>query len=279
MPGITNRRQGELLRAAFDVLIKHPEGLPGREVLAQMAQSVEFNKYELGHYASSPDEPRAFKATRFWTVNCVKAGWMTKSKGTWQLTDAGREAYARFPDPGDFIRESSRLYSEWRAARPEKVAESQPSGTSDEEAIEEREAASTTLEEATERAWLQVQDYLMAMDAYDFQDLVAALLRAMGYHVYWVSPPARTGDWTSWRSPTHWERPDRGSRCRSSAARRRHGRRTALVHGDPGTPGRWYLPLGRRLHHRRRTRGPWPGEPAHHLDRLGTILRPVGGAQ
>ena len=189
MPGITNRRQGELLRAAFDVLIKHPEGLPGREVLAQMAQSVEFNEYELGHYASSPDEPRAFKATRFWTVNCVKAGWMTKSKGTWQLTDAGREAYARFPDPGDFIRESSRLYSEWRAARPEKVAESQPSGTSDEEAIEEREAASTTLEEATERAWLQVQDYLMAMDAYDFQDLVAALLRAMGYHVYWVSPP------------------------------------------------------------------------------------------
>jgi restriction system protein len=86
MPGITNRRQGELLRAAFRVLIKHPEGLPGREVLTQMAQSVQFNDYELGHYASSPDEPRALKATRFWTVNCVKAGWMTKSKGTWQLT-------------------------------------------------------------------------------------------------------------------------------------------------------------------------------------------------
>jgi restriction system protein len=148
MPGITNLRRGELLRAVFDVLIKHPEGLPGRDVLAQMAQSVQFDEYELGHYASSPDEPRAFKATRFWTVNCVKAGWMTKSKGTWQLPDAGREAYARFPDPGDFIRESSRLYSEWRAARPEK-AESQPSGTSDEEAIEEREAASTTLEEAS----------------------------------------------------------------------------------------------------------------------------------
>jgi len=29
----------------------------------------------------------------------------------------------------------------------------------------------------------------MAMDAYDFQELVAALLRAMGYHVHWVSPP------------------------------------------------------------------------------------------
>jgi restriction system protein len=277
MPGITNRRQGELLRATFDVLIKHPEGLPGREVLAQMAQSVEFNEYELGHYASSPDDPRAFKATRFWTVNCVKAGWMTKSKGTWQLTDAGREAYARFPDPGDFIRESSRLYSEWRAARPERVAESQPSGTSDEEAIEEREAASTTLEEATERAWLQVQDYLMAMDAYDFQDLVAALLRAMGYHVYWVSPPGpdRGLDILAFTDPLGAT----GPRIKGQVKRRQEkttadGLRSFMA--ILGPQGRWYLPLGRRLHHRRRTRGPWPGEPAHHLDRLGTISSTCG---
>jgi restriction system protein len=29
------------------------------------------------------------------------------------------------------------------------------------------------------------------MQPYDFQDLVAALLRAMGYHVSWVAPPGK----------------------------------------------------------------------------------------
>jgi restriction system protein len=31
------------------------------------------------------------------------------------------------------------------------------------------------------------------MDAYVFQDLVAALLRGMGYHVSWVAPPGADG--------------------------------------------------------------------------------------
>ena len=31
------------------------------------------------------------------------------------------------------------------------------------------------------------------MPPYQFQDLVAALLRAMGYHVAWVAPPGKDG--------------------------------------------------------------------------------------
>ncbi|MDX6225492.1 MAG: restriction system protein [Frankiales bacterium] len=186
--GISNERQGQLLRAVFAVLSEHPDGLPGGQALAEMARRVPLTEYELGHYKSSPGEPRAHKATRFFTVNCVKAGWLVKSKGTWRLTDEGQAAYAKFTDPGDFLRESSRLYRQWRVAQPEKAPSStdEPSG---DEATEEREAATTTLEEASERAWTQVQAYMMSMDAYDFQELVAALLRAMGYHVHWVSPP------------------------------------------------------------------------------------------
>lgn len=194
-PGISNRRQGELLRSVFAVLVEQPEGVPGRDVLAKMAERTPLNEYELGNYATTPGVPRAFQATRFMTVNCVKAGWMVKTKGTWSLTDLGRNAYATFTDPGDFMRESSRLYQAWRAEHADqaKPAVAEDTALADEaslsEAEEEREAAATTLEEATERAWLQVQTYLMNMDAYDFQELVASLLRAMGYHVHWVSPP------------------------------------------------------------------------------------------
>jgi restriction system protein len=38
-------------------------------------------------------------------------------------------------------------------------------------------------------AWSEVFRYLQEMNPYDFQDLIAHLLRAVGYHVDWVSPP------------------------------------------------------------------------------------------
>lgn len=66
-------RQGELIRGVMKVLLDHPNGLPGREVLALVQELVPFTEYELGHYDSTPNEPRGVIATRFWTVNCVKA--------------------------------------------------------------------------------------------------------------------------------------------------------------------------------------------------------------
>ena len=50
--------------------------------------------------------------------------------------------------------------------------------------------------------------------AYDFQRLVAGLLRAMGYHIAWIAPPARMVGPTSSRSPTRSARSRRASRCR-----------------------------------------------------------------
>jgi restriction system protein len=45
------------------------------------------------------------------------------------------------------------------------------------------------LEEAEEAAWSAIEDHLMNMNPYDFQELFAGLLRGMGYHVAWISPP------------------------------------------------------------------------------------------
>lgn len=42
-------------------------------------------------------------------------------------------------------------------------------------------------------AWVEIETYLAEMAPYEFQELVAALLKAMGYHVAWVAPPGRDG--------------------------------------------------------------------------------------
>jgi restriction endonuclease Mrr len=45
------------------------------------------------------------------------------------------------------------------------------------------------LREADEAAAADIRDYLSGMPPYEFQNLVAALLKAMGYYVLWVAPP------------------------------------------------------------------------------------------
>jgi restriction system protein len=70
----------------------------------------------------------------------------------------------------------------WRRNQPEEPHDSVGGGTTP-------ASATSTLEEAEETAWLEVEQYLQGMNPYEFQELVAALLRAMDYHIAWVSPP------------------------------------------------------------------------------------------
>lgn len=191
-PGISTARQGELLRAVFKILIEHPDGLPGRQVMDKLLLEVPFTEHELGHYPSSPGEPRGVIATRFWTVNCVKAGWLVKTKSAWTLTETGRAAYEKHHDAGDFARESQRQYERWKKeqADTETIAADEIADDLNAAEVDAETATETmSLEIAEEAAWTHVHAYLSTMEPYEFQNLVAALLRAMGYHVAWISPP------------------------------------------------------------------------------------------
>jgi len=69
------------------------------------------------------------------------------------------------------------------------------SGTSaaDDPGTAAESSTTITFEQADEQAWAEIEKYLLAMNPYDFQHLVADLLKAMGYHVSWVSPPGKDG--------------------------------------------------------------------------------------
>ena len=130
-------------------------------------------------YPNRPTDRRYQKLVRFASINAVKAGWLVKNKGQWSLTDEGRAAYAQFTDPEAFQREAVRLYYSWKKGQSAQEAEEEVLGN----------VATVSLEEADEAAAGDIRDYLSQMPPYDFQNLVAALLKAMGYHVLWVAPP------------------------------------------------------------------------------------------
>jgi restriction system protein len=192
MAEITRRRTGELLRELFALLLPQPQGLRASEALQALARKVTLTPYEAGHYESGAR--RFEKIVRFATVDCVKAGWLLKDKGVWSITDEGRRAYAELPDPEAFYRRACQLYAEWKASQPDSEVGVKSAGVAADEPVESTaKAVSVTFEEAEEQAWAEISQYLRSMNPYAFQDLVADLLRAMSYHVSWVSPPGKDG--------------------------------------------------------------------------------------
>ena len=190
MANITRARTGEFLRGLFKVLLAQQEGLSAATAISMVRDTTTLTEFEAGSYPSGGQ--RFEKILRFATVDCVKAGWLHKNDGVWTVTEVGAKAYAENPNPEAFYKEACRLYAIWKAEKDSALAV--PPATAQPEAIEEAaEKLSVTVEAAQDHAWAEISAFLHASDPFEFQDMVADLLRGMGYHVPWVSPPGKDG--------------------------------------------------------------------------------------
>ncbi|HEX2418477.1 MAG TPA: winged helix-turn-helix domain-containing protein, partial [Micromonosporaceae bacterium] len=178
----TRQRAGELMRGVLEILIEESGGIPAREVLQRLESTVPPTPLENSVYPNRPNVRRREKTVRFASIPLVKAGWLRKDKGTWRVTEEGQQAYEKYVDPGVFIREAVQRYQAWKRSQPQ-------ADDLDDLGVDETADTLSILEEAEESAWSEISAYLMAMNPYEFQDLVAALLKAMDYHVAYVSPP------------------------------------------------------------------------------------------
>ena len=181
MAEITAKRLGELIRKVFEILIDNEDGLPAKQVLDRVEKLLPLTDFEKSNYPNRPSVRRFEKTVRFASIPHVKAGWLVKSKGRWSITNEGKAAYGQFKDPEQFRREAVRLYRQWVSTQPEAADEV--------DVEEETPGAAITLEQAQEMAWTEIQEHLLRIDPFDLQRVVAALLRAMGYHVSWIAPP------------------------------------------------------------------------------------------
>ena len=179
MAEITRKRKGELVRGVFKILIDNPDGLQAKKAIQQLEKIVRPTEFENSTYPDKPNVRRYEKIVRFSTITSVKAGWLIKEKGIWSITELGKMAYEKYTDPKEFSLEAGKLYKQWKAEQPRPT-------DSDEESSDEKTA---TLEEAEEASWAEIEEYLSQINPYDFQKLVAGLLRGMGYFVSWIAPP------------------------------------------------------------------------------------------
>jgi len=106
-------RRWLLFRAALEVLAQESPLRRG-EVLARVGELLrdELSDYERATFRER-DETRRWENNLTWgTTDMVAAGWMTKDKGWWGITDAGRQALATHPDGMGLDAEAGRAYRE-----------------------------------------------------------------------------------------------------------------------------------------------------------------------
>ena len=125
----------------------------------------------------------------FYSISPVKAGWLIKDGGAWYITPEGKEVSSL--SNMDFYNLSEEKYKEWweKNKRPRRE-------TNTEELDDAEEIPSTpeiTFEKASTDANSEIEEFVRRRGPYEFQDLVAALLRGMGYHTPFIAPKGRDG--------------------------------------------------------------------------------------
>jgi restriction system protein len=188
MGKIDQRRRGEYLQAAFKILAEHNDTLPVREILVEMEKRLTLTDYEKARYEKT-GQVRWETVTQFYSIGCVKAGWMRKHKGVWYLTDEGKKALSLSPE--EFMVTSMNAYHQWRQMNPK----AEPVETETSEALEDKISSdrSTVFLNAESRARQEIAEYIQALNGYDYQDLVAALFRGMGYFTPFEAPKGKDG--------------------------------------------------------------------------------------
>jgi len=171
-------RIDEIMRAVFLQLKAMGGRARGREVLAAIEPNLGLTEYE--KEKTHTGAVRWDTHIRFYTSDCVKAGYLTKSEGYWILTAEGEKAL-KLP-AGELIRTAEKAYRQSRKSAIE---------TTQIPDVEVERAA--TYEQAIETARAEIEEHINNLGPYDFQKLVSELLRAMGYHVSHVAPPGPDG--------------------------------------------------------------------------------------
>ncbi len=116
----------------------------------------------------------------FYTIDCIKAGFLRKYNKKWILTKEGEKAIKLGPEK--LLSTANKFYREWVT---QKEKDNQKEGDVEEENIKRDigQAQKALLIQYEDIAINGLRNFIVDKNPYEFQDLAAALLDAMGYHI------------------------------------------------------------------------------------------------
>ena len=181
--------------AALQILKEKGGEAPGREVVAEVEKRVQLDDWAKAIYEKS-GYVRWQSMLHFFSIDCIKAGYLVKKKGVWYITPEG-EAALPLGDVG-LLNTATTAYRKWRGDNQSPVSQDEEAET--EKSQQEQEA---TVHEIEQIAIEGLKKQVGLKNPYEFQDLAAALLRGMGYYTPFVAPHGKDGgvDIIAYRDP------------------------------------------------------------------------------
>ncbi len=161
--------------------------MPVRELMLEVEKAVVLSDWEK-EVLENTGNIRWQSIMHFSSVDYVKAGYLLKKKGHWMITPEGEEVIKLGAEK--MQDKAQQQYREWRASKERAI---EPQTTATEETEDPVKEAIIELENLEEQANNGIRDYIRGKNPYEFQDMVAALLKAMGYYIQSVAPKGKDG--------------------------------------------------------------------------------------
>jgi restriction system protein len=187
-PAKSIKAASKTMFATFQILKANGGEMRGRDVVSKIPEIIDLTEWEKERYEKT-GYIRWESILHFYTIDCMKAGFMQKDKGIWILTPEGEEAM-KLGEEG-LLMAAKKAYVQWKSqiVTPEKEV-------IEDIAIEENNESKSQkvlIEQFAEKAIEGIQDFINKKNPYEFQDLVAGLLRAMGYFIAFNAKRGKDG--------------------------------------------------------------------------------------
>lgn len=185
----------KVIFAALEILKEKGGQAAGRDVIAEVEKRVSLDDWAKATYEKS-GYVRWQSILHFFSIDCIKAGYLVKKKGVWYLTPEGENSL-KLGEVG-LLHAATAAYRKWKDEnRPPEVTEDEDVSTEGEQGQE------ATIHEMEQLSIEGLKKQIGLKNPYEFQELVAALLRGMGYFTPFVAPQGKDGgvDVIAYRDP------------------------------------------------------------------------------
>ena len=199
----------KILYEALKVLKENGGELSGKKVIELVGNRIELTDWEKERYEKTGNI-RWQSMLHFYSIDAIKAGYLRKSKGIWYLTDEGNKAIKLGPEK--LFWSAREAYKNWEIKRVFSNEEADNgSQKNDKQQVIEAE-----IDQLESQAIAQIEEYIRTLNPYEFQDLVAALFRGMGYFTPFVALRGKDNgiDIVAYKDPVGIEKPTIKIQCK-----------------------------------------------------------------
>ena len=170
----------KLVFAAFNVLKDSGGSLRSQELFSNLEKALELDDWARQPYAKS-GYTRWVSILHFFSIDCVKAGYLEKERGVWKLTDSGKNAIT-LGERG-LLDAAVKAYRDWKKENQPILNQEQKSQTDDAELDLQppEELLEVTFGRINSELSAEILQRIKSCSPAFFERLVVELLVKMGY--------------------------------------------------------------------------------------------------